>query len=152
MKWVYYEQFEDIPVRTLYDILKLRQDIFIIEQDCIYEDIDRLDLHSSHLVLFDEESLAGYSRLVPPGVKYDDISIGRIAISQDYRNRGLGKELVQRSIRIAESAGFKRIRIEAQTYLNEFYRELGFRSDGDEYILDGIPHREMIWTASGKEE
>ena len=152
MKWVYYEQFEDIPVRTLYDILKQRQDIFIIEQGCIYEDIDRLDLHSSHLVLFDEESLAGCSRLVPPGVKYDDISIGRIAISQDYRNRGLGKELVQRSIQIAESAGFKRIRIEAQTYLNKFYRELGFKSDGDEYILDGIPHREMIWTASGQEE
>jgi ElaA protein len=152
MKWVFFEQFEEMPGRTVYEILKLRQDIFIIEQNCIYEDIDTLDLRSSHLVLFSEQTVAGCSRLVPPGIKYPEISIGRIAIANEFRNRGLGRELVERSIRIAETTGRTDIRIEAQTYLEKFYESLGFRPDGDEYILDGIPHREMIWTVSDRKQ
>ena len=148
MKWEYFESFEEIPVRVLYGVLKLRQDVFIIEQDCIYEDIDNLDPGSSQLVLLDDDSVAGCARLVPPGVKYPEISIGRIAIAKSYRNRRLGRELVERAIRIAEENGHSVIRIEAQTYLLSFYESLGFVADGEEYILDGIPHLEMIRKAS----
>ncbi|PWN07638.1 GNAT family N-acetyltransferase [Rhodohalobacter mucosus] len=144
MKWVYYEAFDKIPPHILYGLLKLRQDVFIIEQDCIYEDIDNLDQHSSQLVLSEADTVIGCARLVPPGVKYPELSIGRIAVSSSYRNRGIGKELVERAIGIAEKSGQNTIRIEAQTYLLTFYESLGFEADGDEYILDGIPHVEMI--------
>jgi len=144
MKWVYFENFDEIPANVLYGVLKLRQDVFIIEQDCIYEDIDNLDQPSSHLVLFDDKTVAGCARLVPPGAKYPEISIGRIAVAQSHRNRSLGKELVERAVRIAEDEGHSIIRIEAQTYLLSFYESFGFDADGEEYILDGIPHIEMI--------
>lgn len=144
MKWVYYENFDEIPAGVMYGLLKLRQDVFIIEQDCIYDDMDNLDQRSSQLVLFDADKVAGCARLVPAGVKYDEISIGRIAVAPSHRNRSLGRELVQRAIRIAGNKGHSVIRIEAQTYLGKFYESLGFVADGEEYILDGIPHIEMI--------
>ena len=144
MKWVYYHSFDEIPAGVLYGILKLRQDVFIIEQDCIYEDIDNLDRHSSQLVLMDEEAVAGCARLVPAGMKYPEISIGRIAVAQAYRNRNLGRKLVERAVDAAEKEGHSVIRIEAQTYLLSFYESLGFAADGEEFVLDGIPHIEMI--------
>lgn len=148
MYWRYYKSFDDIPAGVVYGMLKLRQDIFIIEQNCIYEDIDNLDQKSAHLILFDDEIIAGCARLVPPGVKYREISIGRIAIAPSYRNRRLGKELVERSIKIATDEGHTSIRIEAQVYLQDFYDSLGFVPAGEPYDLDGIPHLEMIRTNS----
>lgn len=149
MKWFFFKNFDEIPSRVLYGILKLRQDVFIIEQDCIYEDMDELDQHSSQLVLFDGDTIAGCARLVPPGAKYPEISIGRIAVAQSHRNRSLGRELVERAVRIVEEGGHSIIRIEAQTYLLPFYQSLGFVADGEEYILDDIPHIEMIREAPG---
>lgn len=127
----------------LYNILKLRQDIFIVEQNCVYEDIDGLDDVSKHLLLKVGNELAAYSRIVPPKVKFDDISIGRIVVKEKFRGNGYGKKIVLESIhRIAET-GHKSIRIEAQAHLLQFYQNLGFKSAGETYILDGIPHLQM---------
>lgn len=128
----------------LYDILKLRQDIFIIEQNCVYNDIDGLDEASQHLLLEIGGELAAYSRIVPPKVKFDEISIGRIVVREKYRGVGYGQKIVLESIkRIAEN-GHKIVRIEAQAHLLKFYENLGFESAGETYILDGIPHLQMM--------
>lgn len=146
MEWIFYKSFDEIDAGVVYGMLKLRQDIFIIEQDCIYEDIDNLDQKSGHLILFDGDAVAGCARLVPPGIKYREVSIGRIAIASSHRNRQLGRELVERAIKIAEQEGHSVIRIEAQQYLLNFYESLGFEPDGEVFDLDGIPHLEMIRT------
>lgn len=148
MKWIHYHSFSELPAGVVYDLLKLRQDIFIIEQDCIYEDIDNVDKQSGHLVLQDGGRIAGYARIVPPGVKYTEASIGRIVIEKSYRNSGLGKELVLRALQITDEAGFNNVRIEAQAYLQKFYTSLGFRASGSVYDLDGIPHLEMVSTGN----
>ncbi len=150
IKWIRYTDFQTIPAEELYRILKLRQDVFIIEQDCIYEDIDGFDQQSLHLLMKQEETLVGYSRIVPASLKYDEVSIGRIVVNPPFRGLGYGKEIVRKSLEwINESADEPNplpVRIEAQAHLQQFYSGLGFEADGDIYILDGIPHLEMLKT------
>ena len=146
MEWSYFNNFEDLPVNTLYNILKLRQEVFIIEQDCIYDDIDDYDQKCSHLLLTNSSDIVSYARLVPKGVKYEEPSIGRIIVNPKYRGTGYGVDIVTTSIELLEEDGADAIRIEAQAYLTKFYRELGFVVDSDIYDLDGIPHLEMILT------
>jgi ElaA protein len=144
MKFSLSHGIDKIPPSELYDILKLRQDIFIVEQNCVYEDIDGLDDVSNHLLLKIGEELAAYSRIVPPKVKFDEISIGRIVVKEKFRGKGYGKKIILESIdRIAED-GHKSIRIEAQAHLLQFYKDLGFKPAGETYILDGIPHVQMV--------
>jgi ElaA protein len=144
MKFSLFHGIGKIPPSELYDILKLRQDIFIVEQNCVYEDIDGLDDVSKHLLLKIGEELAAYSRIVPPKVKFDEISIGRIVVKEKFRGKGYGKKIILESInRIAED-GHKSIRIEAQAHLLQFYKDLGFKPAGETYILDGIPHVQMV--------
>ncbi len=143
MKFILFHGIDKMSASELYNILKLRQDIFIVEQNCVYEDIDGLDDISKHLLLKVGNELAAYSRIVPPKVKFDDISIGRIVVKEKFRGNGYGKKIVLESIhRIAET-GHKSIRIEAQAHLLQFYQNLGFKSAGETYILDGIPHLQM---------
>lgn len=136
--------FHDLTTEQLYKILKLRQDVFIIEQDCIYEDIDNLDQQSIHLLLMDGEKLAAYSRIVPADVKYNEPSIGRIISSSDYRRKGLGREIVKHSLNYLRDRGESVARIEAQAHLRDFYSSFGFEPEGEIYDLDGIPHIEML--------
>jgi ElaA protein len=144
MQWIRYTDFDSIPAGDLYQILKLRQDVFIIEQECIYEDIDGLDQQSDHLLMKIGENLAGYSRIVPASGKYPEVSIGRIVVNPLYRGKGFGKEIVRKSLEWIGESGSQPVRIEAQAHLQQFYSELGFRKAGDIYILDGIPHLEML--------
>lgn len=146
MKWSYYNNFEDLSVNTLYKILKLRQEVFIIEQDCIYDDIDNYDQKCSHLLLINSSDLVSYARLVPKNIKYEEPSIGRIIVNPKYRGKGYGVDIVRKSIDLLKKDGAEAIRIEAQAYLTKFYRELGFEVDSDIYDLDGIPHLEMLLT------
>ncbi|MCC5915055.1 MAG: GNAT family N-acetyltransferase [Balneolaceae bacterium] len=136
--------FDHLTSEQLYKVLKLRQDVFIIEQDCIYEDIDNLDQQSIHLLLMDGEKLAAYSRIVPADVKYSEPSIGRIISSSDYRRKGLGREIVQHSLNFLRDRGESVARIEAQAHLQDFYSSFGFEPEGEIYDLDGIPHIEML--------
>ena len=146
MTWTFYSSFDDFTPQNLYDVLKLRQDIFIIEQECIYDDIDGLDDRSQHLILIDEDKIVGYLRIVPPGIKYDEYSLGRILVDQRNRNRGLGKKVVEKGIEIVKSEGARAIRIEAQAHLENFYKDLGFRSVSEIYSVDDIPHLQMLLT------
>lgn len=133
-----------MPASELYEILKLRQDIFIVEQTCIYDDIDGRDSQSKHLLFKEKDSLIAYSRIVPPGEKFDQISIGRIVVNKDYRGRGFGKKIVAESIEWVREMGYNSVIIEAQAHLQPFYEELGFTPSSDIYDEDGIPHLQMI--------
>ena len=94
-----WHNFDTISKEELYDVLSLRQRVFIIEQDCFYEDLDYSDQDASHLLLYKDNKLIGYSRVFPPGIKYDAASIGRIVTDSDYREKGYGRSITQESIR-----------------------------------------------------
>jgi len=147
MTWTLYNSFDEFTPRNLYDVLKLRQDIFIIEQNCIYDDMDGLDAKSRHVLLLDAGNiLAGYLRILPPDIKFEEYSLGRIAVKKDYRGQGLGRKIVQKGIDTVRSSEARSIRIEAQAHLEDFYKETGFITVSGIYSVDDIPHLQMILT------
>jgi len=144
IKWSY-KTFDSLSNSELYNILRLRSEVFIIEQQCIYQDLDGKDLKSHHLTAWDGDNLVAYTRIVPPGVSFPEVSIGRVLTSPLYRGNGKGIALMQKSIeKVYETYGKTPIRIGAQLYLKKFYENLGFAKDSDQYLEDGIPHIEMI--------
>lgn len=140
MIWKIIHKFDQFEAIDLYRVLKLRQDIFIIEQDCIYSDIDLIDIVSEHILLYDQESLVGYCRIVPDGEKFDTPSIGRVIINPAYRGLGMGKKLMEKAIGILRERGVLSVIIEAQEYLERFYQSLGFVKKSESYEVDGINH------------
>lgn len=144
MNWKIYHGLAEFNSLHLYEVLKLRQDIFIIEQRCIYDDIDGLDYHSDHLLLFKNKDLVGYLRIVPEGKKFEEISLGRIVIHQNFRGEGYGERLVKKGRQIAAGKKTGAVRIEAQSQLEDFYEKLGFQTVSDSYDVDGIPHLQML--------
>lgn len=137
--------FNELGTGELYAILQLRNDVFVIEQNCVYQDADNKDLASYHLMGWDGDSLACYCRILPPGISYTEASIGRVVCSPAYRNAGAGSELMKRAI-IHTLAQFdcNTIRISAQLYLQKFYELLGFIKVSETYLEDDIPHIEML--------
>jgi ElaA protein len=144
MQWKHIIRFNDFEPADLYSALKLRQDVFIIEQGCNYNDLDGIDLHSEHILLFQKVELVAYSRIVPGGIKYEVPSIGRIVVNPAYRGKGFGKKIVRKAVGIVRNKHQGKIKIEAQQYLLRFYESLGFKKISDSYDVDGIPHIEMI--------
>jgi ElaA protein len=140
------KKFEELTAAELYTIIQLRLAVFCVEQNCAYQDADGKDLKCFHLTGIDEEgSLVGYSRIVPPGVSFEEVSIGRVISSAKARGTGAGKLLMKRSLEfIEEQYGKVPVRIGAQCYLIRFYTSFGFNVSGDEYLEDDIPHIEMI--------
>lgn len=141
--------FDALTLYELYEIGRLRQEVFIVEQNCPYIDFDRRDFDCYHLMFWAEEkTLAAYARLVPKGYSYpDEPAIGRVITSQKARGTGLGRELMLVAIEECQRIwGNQPIRISAQTYLLDFYSSLGFVSTGKEYLEDDIPHTEMLLT------
>ena len=137
--------FVDLSASELYEILKLRQEVFILEQNCIYADIDGFDKLAWHLLGFKNEKLEGYVRVIPPGFKYKESSIGRVLTIKYNRGNGLGKTLIQHAItHIQQTYPKHSIRISAQLYLKKFYRDFGFKITSDPYDEDGILHVEML--------
>ena len=139
--------FYDLTSEQLYDLLKLRQDVFVIEQNCIYQDFDGYDQQAIHVLIYDDEVLAAYSRIFAPGIKYDnESSIGRIIVAKEYRGSTLGRDLIKDSINYCiEHFSNSLIRIEAQAQLTAYYSKFGFKSDSDVYVVDGIDHLQMIY-------
>lgn len=141
--------FDQLTVHELYAILRLRSEVFVAEQNCPYIDEDNKDQVSYHFAGWDNKTPAAYVRLVPPGVSFDEPSIGRVVTSQAYRRTGLGRELMNRAIVQCESLFGKRaIRIGAQLYLKKFYESLGFEQCSDIYLEDGIEHIEMLYKSN----
>lgn len=129
----------------LYAALKLRQEVFAVEQTSIYVDADGLDPEAIHMLLWENGELAAYQRCLPPGLQEKESTLGRIVVAPFARGRKLGRELVRRGIEHnLERWPEVDIRIHAQAHLETFYCELGFITQGEVYDLDGIPHLEMV--------
>lgn len=145
--------FHQLSLEQLYEILRARQEVFTVEQDCPYQDADGKDQLSWHLACWDSTaetpSLLAYLRVVFPGTKYPEPSIGRVLTCGSARGTGLGKELMRRAIEhTLRALPQAAIRISAQLYLKTFYEELGFGQVSEPYEEDGIPHIEMLRPAS----
>jgi ElaA protein len=148
MEWKL-KKFEELTLNELYDILQLRSEVFVVEQKCIYHDPDSKDKIARHLVCYENNKLIAYTRILPPGISYQDASIGRVVTAPSHRNTGLGKELMQRSIAHCEIIfNAASITLGAQVYLIKFYESLGFSISGKEYIEDEIPHISMTRKAT----
>ena len=136
------KSFQELSVDELYSILQLRSEVFVVEQNCVYQDIDGKDLKGYHLMCYADGRLAGYTRLLPAGISYREVSIGRVVIGAQYRGLKLGKQLMEQSIiACGELFEYPAIRISAQAHLSGFYNTLGFEEVGEPYDEDGIPHR-----------
>lgn len=144
MRWLV-KKFDDLTNLELYSILQLRSEVFVVEQNCVYQDMDTIDESAFHLFGTEEQKIVAYARLIPPGISYSTASIGRVVVSNTIRSKGIGKELMKEAINETEIL-FKTtsITISAQQYLNRFYNELGFKEVGDTYLEDNIPHIKMI--------
>ncbi len=143
LKWVY-KKFDELEARELYAIMQLRNEVFVVEQNCIYQDADGKDSSSMHLAGWDRNKLMTYCRIIPPGISYPECSIGRVVCSPAYRKTGAGRALMTLAIEKAfQDFSVISIKIGAQLYLKEFYASLNFIQSGDQYLEDGIPHIEM---------
>jgi len=141
------KKFNELTPGELYAILRLRSEVFVVEQNCVYLDPDNKDLYCDHLMGWEDNQLLGYSRIVPAGISYVESSIGRVVSSPAARGRGIGRELLTHSIHTLYTIHGKRdIRIGAQYYLKQFYESFGFVQKGETYLEDGIEHIEMLLT------
>ena len=148
MRWIL-KKFHELTVDELYNILQLRSEVFIIEQNCVYQDVDGKDQAAWHLMGFDDSELVAYTRILSAGISYDDPSIGRVVTLPSKRRSGLGREVMNASIAGCEKLfGKTPITLSAQSYLIHFYESLGFSTVGDQYLEDGIPHIKMTRKAS----
>lgn len=142
--------FAELNTQELFEILKLRQAIFVVEQECAYPDIDDTDLVSMHLCGYDNgynenSDLVAYARLIKPGVSYDQSSIGRIVVSPKARGQRLGETLMHKALGVMQELFPQEpIKIGAQQHLEKFYNDLGFKTISEMYLEDGIPHIHML--------
>lgn len=140
------KSFSELSNEELYELLRLRSEVFVVEQNCVFLDQDNKDQKCHHLMLWEEGELVGYTRLVPAGLSYGEMAIGRVVTSPAARGKGYGRVLMEKSIEQCQVIfGVGPIRIGAQTYALGFYSSLGFMAEGDTYDEDGIEHIEMVW-------
>tara|TARA_B100000508_G_C11364562_1_gene230603 strand:+ start:228 stop:680 length:453 start_codon:yes stop_codon:yes gene_type:complete len=137
--------FQELKLNELYDLLRLRAEVFVVEQDCIYQDIDGKDQKAIHVLGTSEGKLIAYTRCFSPGSYFEEAAIGRVVVSKNFRNQDFGYQIMEASIQAVEEIyKTSTIKISAQEYLSRFYESLGFQPTGKEYLEDGIPHIEMI--------
>lgn len=141
-KW---SRIENLSALELLTIIKARESVFVVEQQCAYQEVDDMDVHSWHLEVLVDHQLAAYARVVDPAIKYAQPSIGRVMTVSAFRNLNIGRALMSEAIRFTEAQypGMG-IQIGAQAYLKKFYTSLGFEVVSDEYDEDGIPHIDMV--------
>lgn len=146
MRWIF-KKFNKLNLEELYDLLKLRASVFVVEQECVYQDLDDKDNQAIHLLGYEKKKLVAYSRIFPPGKKKEkNARITRIVNQKQNRGQGIGFVLVQKSIQFCkEHYGHQTIKISAQVYLKNFYNDIGFVEKGNIYLEDGIPHCAMYF-------
>jgi len=137
--------FNQLTTSELYDLLQLRSEVFVVEQDCVYQDIDGKDQKALHVLGIKNNRVVAYTRIFKPGDYFDKASIGRVVVRESERQYKYGYDIMKTSIE-AVDFHFKEttIKVSAQTYLKKFYNNLGFKQVGEEYLEDGIPHIAMI--------
>ena len=137
--------FNVLTTQELYDLLQLRSEVFVVEQDCVYQDVDGKDQKALHVLGYKDEKLIAYTRVFKPGLYFKEASIGRVVVVENERQFKYGYSIMEASIEaIKEHYNETTIKISAQTYLKKFYTNLGFSIVGEEYLEDDIPHIAMI--------
>ena len=138
--------FSELDKDELYQILRLRSEVFVVEQVCVYQDIDNKDQIAIHLLYKKGDEIIAYARIFKKGDYYENPSIGRVVVSKNKRGKDLGKEIMLESMKyIKNNIKGEKIELSAQVYLDNFYKDLGFYSKGEEYLEDGIPHQRMFF-------
>jgi ElaA protein len=140
------KEFEDLTTAQLYKIIKARIDIFVVEQNCPYEECDNKDYDSIHIFSEENNKIIAYLRIIPAGISYQEPSIGRVLVNKEYRRQGIAKKIMYLALEyINNNFETNYIRISAQKYLLNFYENIGFKKVSEEYLEDGIPHYEMLY-------
>ena len=145
MQWIPLT-FSQLSTRQLYDILRLRSEVFVVEQECAYQDLDGHDMHANtlHLLGYRDDKLTAYARILDEGVTYPEVAIGRVVTAHTERGNGAGHELIaQALLEIKEKWPNQAVMMGAQSHLVDFYGKHGFKVSSDEYMEDGIPHIDM---------
>jgi len=142
---IYVKTFNQLSLDELYYLLQLRSEVFVVEQDCVYQDIDGKDKKALHVIGKKDNTIIAYSRIFKPGDYFKEASIGRVVVAENFRHLKYGHQLMVASIKAVETSfSSKKIKISAQKYLENFYNNLGFITSGEPYLEDGIPHIAMI--------
>ncbi len=145
------KSFSELTVPELFEILKTRVAVFVVEQRCAYQEIDEIDKLSRHVALVQDGKILAYVRVIPAGLSYPEVSLGRVLTTK--RGMGLGARIVKEGIKVAQTAfSATAIRIAAQAYAAGFYEKLGFQACSEPFDEDGIPHVEMIWKAKQEQQ
>ena len=138
--------FSELTTEELYQILRLRSEVFVVEQYCIYQDLDNKDQKAIHLYFKENDEILAYTRIFKAGYYYENPSIGRVVVSKKNRGKDFGKKIMIDSIEyIKKNMKGKKIELSAQKYLDKFYKDLGFYKTGEDYLEDGIPHQRMLF-------
>lgn len=144
MKWKCLS-FEELTTTQLYQLLQLRSEVFVVEQDCVYQDIDGLDQQALHVMGYKNQEMLAYARIFKPGIYFKEASIGRVIVKENSRSQDIGHLLMQKCIYfVQQNFETTSIRISAQQHLIKFYEYQGFASLGEGYLEDGIPHINMV--------
>lgn len=145
MEWII-KSFNELLLEELYEVLKLRAEVFVVEQACVYNDIDDLDKVGIHVLGYNSGKLAAYARILPANTRFKTASIGRVVTEANYRGKDIGKVLMQHSIDyILNQWNESVITISAQEHLEKFYGSMGFLRASESYLEDGIPHIKMTY-------
>ena len=141
------KSFDQLRSDEVYEILQARNDVFVVEQACAYQDIDGKDMDAYHVLLKNDNELLAYLRILKKGQSYEEVSIGRVLTTRAGRSKGLGRDLMKAAINfITQELKEDAIRISAQAYLESFYESLGFQRVSENYLEDDIEHLEMLYT------
>lgn len=139
------KKFSELSITELYDILQLRSEVFVVEQDCVYQDIDGKDAEALHVIGFKNDKIVAYTRCFEPGYYFKEAAIGRVVVRQSERKFGFGHIIMEASDKaIKDNYNTSNIKLSAQQYLIKFYESHGYKTTGDGYLEDGIPHIAMI--------
>lgn len=145
MEWKL-KKYEELSLDELYEISSARIEVFVVEQKCPYQDLDFKDKNSYHLFAKENGKVVAYVRILEKGISFEEVSIGRVLITKDYRGKGLAREMMLKAIKFIENnLNESEIKISAQAYLIEFYKSLGFKEVSEIYLEDDIPHLDMLY-------
>lgn len=140
------KEFTELTTAELYEILKLRAEVFVVEQNCPYQDLDDKDQSSYHLFLEDNGQIIAVLRILPENIAYKEMAIGRLIVKKSYRGKGISRKMMLRAMEfITEDLGKEKIRLSGQAYLSDFYQSLGFEKVSEMYLEDGIEHFEFLY-------
>lgn len=140
------KEFTELTTAELYEILKLRAEVFVVEQNCPYQDLDDKDQSSYHLFLEDNGQIIAVLRILPENIAYKEMAIGRLIVKKSYRGKGISRKMMVRAMEfITEDLGKEKIRLSGQAYLTDFYQSLGFEKVSEMYFEDGIEHFEFLY-------